>query len=168
MDWESIYQKHSRGIYQYLLNMSGNSHDAEDLLQETFIKAMKSEAALREPDRIHSWLMTISRNLFLDLYKKKMRRNTSTAGNFSDGMMEIPAEQVNPERNAVLSDFRSKLLQAMGELSETYRTAFTLSILQKHSYREIGEITGWTPAMVKINVFRARRKIATVLVEFRG
>lgn len=58
------------------MNLSGRVEEAEDLLQETFIKAMRSESSLREPEKIRSWLLTISRYLFLDQHKKLDRRNT--------------------------------------------------------------------------------------------
>lgn len=56
----------------------------------------------------------------------------------------------------------------MRTLTEAYQTAFTLGVIQKASYKEIAEITGWSLAMVKANIFRARHKIATALCEFQG
>lgn len=168
MDWETIYRKHAPGVYQYLLNLSGHSPEAEDLLQETFIKAMRAESTLKEPDKVQSWLMTISRNLYLDSLKKQARRKTTSVGDFSEDAGSVPLSQDCPEAQVLTNDFNGKLQKVLGELSETYRTAFTLGILQKTPYREIEEITGWSPAMVKINIFRARKKIASELTEFRG
>ena len=167
MDWELIFRKHSPGVYQYLLTLSGNNQEAEDLLQETFIRAMRSISSLREPDKIHSWLMTIARNLFLDHRKKRLRRNT-------DSIEDSLAETVNqasgaesPEDFTIRSDFMSSLRDTLKNLSETYRTAFTLGVMQGLSYQEVAEITGWSSAMVKSNIFRARKKVADAMIEFQ-
>ncbi len=167
MDWENIYREHAPGVNQYLLTLSGNSHEAEDLLQETFIKAMRAESSLKDPDKIHSWLMSISRNLYFDGLKKQVRRKTTSVGNFAEEAGQIPLSQDCPEAQVLSKDFNGKLEQVMGELSETHRTAFTLGVIQKMPYRDIEEITGWSQAMVKINIFRARKKIAAELIEFR-
>ncbi len=168
MDWESIYRSHSPGVYNYLLNLSGSRPEAEDLLQETFIKAMRSQSSLREPDKIGSWLLTISRNLFLDSKKKENRRKTDTVSDFSDCENSLVSLSPNPEEYTVREDFMGFLRKTLTSLTESYRTAFTLGVIQKLPYSEIGEMTGWFPSMVKINVFRARKKVAAALQEFQG
>ncbi|MCX6640746.1 MAG: RNA polymerase sigma factor SigE, partial [bacterium] len=74
MDWEAVYRGHSAGVFQYLLFLAGEVHEAEDLLQETFLRAMRSASNLKDPQKVHSWLMTIARNLFLDQRKRQQRR----------------------------------------------------------------------------------------------
>ncbi len=168
MDWEIIYREHSPGVFQYLLNLAGRNEEAEDLLQETFIKAMRCESSLREPGKMRSWLLTISRNLFLDDCKKQNRRSTTSMETSSIDSMNHADAGRNPEEHAIHEDFRSQLKKAMTTLSEAHQTAFTLGVIQKVSYREIADITGWSSAMVKANVFRARKKIAFALNEFQG
>ena len=168
MDWEAVYRKHSSGVYQYLLNLSGHLQEAEDLLQETFIRAIDSKTTLREADKMRPWLLTISRNLFLDSKKKQVRQKTSSLENSVIDEINMPKNVNNPEDYALKSDFLSRLHKALADLSETYRTAFTLGVMQKLAYQEIVEITGWSLAMVKSNVFRARKTIAAALSEFQG
>jgi len=168
MDWENIYRGHAQAIFHYLLNLSGNQAASEDLLQETFIKAMRSEDSLKDPNKIHSWLMTIARNQFLDVCKKNNRRKTSVIGDFEEEGFRFESQEDSPEDIAVKNDFNSRLYRAMTGLSENYRTAFTLGVVQKLPYNEISDITGWSLAMVKSNIFRARKKIAGKLSEFQG
>lgn len=167
MNWENIYREYSPGILQYLCGLCGTQSDAQDLLQETFIKAMRSESSLREPGKMRSWLMTIARNLFLDSRRKWVNKNITTVADDNPILEVIPDPGHNPEKFAVQSDFKAKLHKILAELSETLQTAFTLAVIQKLSYAEIEEITGWSMSMVKTNVFRARRKIASELSEFR-
>lgn len=167
MDWEIIFRKHSPGIYQYLLTLSGNNQEAEDLLQETFIRAIRSVSSLREPDKIHSWLLTISRNLFLDHRKKRMRQHADSIEDSLAETVNTASTAESPEDFTIRGDFMSSLRDTMKNLSETYRTAFTLGIMQGLSYREIAEVTGWSQAMVKSNIFRARKKVAEAMIEFQ-
>jgi len=168
MNWDLIFRKHSPGILNYLINLTGNRQEAEDLLQETFIKAMRCEDSLRESDKIHSWLLTISRNLFLDAKKKDDRRKTKPVADLSQIENNMTIDHQTPEEITQRRDFMGFLHKALADLSESYRTAFTLGVIQRLSYREIEEITGWSLSMVKINVFRARKKVAFELQEFQG
>lgn len=168
MNWELIYRQHSSSVLQYLKSLTFKSGDAEDLLQETFIKAMRSEASLRDESKVYSWLLTIARNLFFDSRRKLSRRETMSIDdeNFQD-IEARPETQGNPERYAVQSDFETRLEMEISNLPETLKTAFVLGIMQKLTYKEIGDITEWSPSMVKTNVFRARKKIALALSEFK-
>lgn len=169
MDWENIYRRYSSGVFQYLLSMTHGSQEAEDLLQETFIKAMHNQSSLRDTGKMRSWLLTIARNLFFDSQRKNKRsgRNFDYQGINVQELENIPDPGNNPEKQMVQTDFKSRLKEVLAELSETYHTAFVLGIIQRLSYREIEEITSWSPAMVKTNIFRARKKVASALSEFQ-
>lgn len=168
MDWETVYREHSSGIYHYLLNLSGDNREAEDLLQDTFIRAMGARSPLREPDKMRSWLIAISRNLFLDTRKKHLRKSEKTLEDCSMEELIDLNKAGRPDEHAVKQDFKSHLQQALNHLSEAHRTAFTLGVIQKLAYKDIAEITGWSLVMVKTNIFRARKKVAYALGEFRG
>jgi RNA polymerase sigma-70 factor (ECF subfamily) len=167
MDWEIIFKNHSADVYQYLLNLSGNLQEAEDLMQETFIRAIRSESSLRNPEKVKTWLLTISRNMFLDAVRKAARRTTASLDDMPTNDKRLASTANNPEDRAHHSDFINKLSIILAELSEAYRTAFTLGIIQKLTYREIEEITGWSLSKVKINIFRARQKVAASLQDFQ-
>ncbi|NQS99318.1 MAG: RNA polymerase sigma factor [candidate division Zixibacteria bacterium] len=166
MDWEGIYQDNSSAVFQFLLSMTNNCEDAEDLLQETFIRAMRAGSKLRDIGKVKSWLLAIARNLFLDNLKKKRVRGTV---NYYDNNQEIfecvPDTNPNPAQISEQSDFKSRLRKILDGMSETYRTVFTLGVIQRLNYQEIEDITGWSPSMVKSNIFRARRKVAGELEE---
>ena len=167
MDWNQKYREHSPGIYQYLLNLCGNKQEAEDLLQETFIKAMRSEKSLRDESKMRSWLMTISRNLFLDNARKNSRWRAAGYGGDEDEFSMVPDNGVSPEHSAESADFMTSMQAALKTLVESHRTAFVLGVIQRLSYQEIENITGWSTAMVKTNIFRARKKMAEALAEYR-
>lgn len=161
MNWEAVYRKHSPGVYQYCLSLAHHTHEAEDLLQETFVRAMRSASGLQQPEKVRSWLLTIARNLFLDTCKKKSRQNTTDLEN----ALTITGTD-NPESAFLRNDFTTMLQRVLAELSETYQTAFTLGVVQKLNYHEIAEITGWSGAAVKVNIYRARQKVAAALGDY--
>ena len=168
MDWELIYRENSPGVLQYLKSLTYKSGDAEDILQETFIKAMRSEASLRDETKVYSWLLTIARNLFFDSRRKISRRDMMSIDDENFIETEVkPDTHSNPEKFAVQTDFRTRLDEEVAKLPETLKTAFILGIMQKLTYREIEDITEWSPSMVKTNIFRARKKIAFELSEFK-
>ena len=166
MDWENIYRQHSGGVYQYLLSLSHHAQEAEDLLQETFIRAMKSVSSLRQPEKIRSWLLTIARNLFFDSYKQRLRENAGSLETTQETEIHRAAKVDSIEDQVIREDFSRCLNEALEELPEPFRTAFTLGVVQRLSYQEIGEVTGWTLPMVKTNIFRARKRVAAELSDF--
>jgi RNA polymerase sigma-70 factor (ECF subfamily) len=166
MDWELIYRQHSGKIYQYLIGLSNHAQEAEDLLQETFIRAMRSASSLKQPEKIRSWLMTIARNLFFDSYKRRMRANASSLEVTPETEIHFTTGEAGPEEQVLRADFSRCLKDALGQMPEAFQTAFMLGVVQRLSYQEIEEITGWTMAMVKTNVFRARKRMAAELSDF--
>ena len=166
MDWENIYRQHSGGVYQYLLSLSHHAQESEDLLQETFIRAMKSVSTLRQPDKIRSWLLSIARNLFFDAYKQRLRENAGSLETTQETEIHRAARGDSVEDRIIREDFSRCLNEALEELPEPFRTAFTLGVVQRLSYQEIGEVTGWTMPMVKTNVFRSRKRMAAELSDF--
>ena len=132
------------------------------------MRAIRSEASLREPEKVKTWLLTISRNMFLDGTRKALRRTTSSLDDLPENDKHLATTANNPEDHAQRNDFMSQLYETLTDLSEAYRTAFTLGIIQKLAYREIEEITGWSLSKVKINIFRARQKVAAAMQDFQG
>jgi RNA polymerase sigma-70 factor (ECF subfamily) len=168
LDWEMIYQEYSVPVFNFLIRMTDNRQDAEDILQETFIRAMKSQAVIREITKMRQWLFTIARNLYLDSLKKKiLRRKNQVTINEEDFFERIEDHSPNPEKLAVDGDFQSHLAAVLRELPETYKTAFSLGVMMKLPYQEICDITGWSMASVKSNIFRARKSVADLLIEFK-
>jgi len=168
MNWETVYLEHSNGVFSYLVNLCGNTHEAEDLLQDTFIKAMRSEEALRDASKVNSWLMTIARNLFLDNRRKNARRKTDPAGDMLEEDKSLVTSNPGPEEYTIAQDFNSSLRQTLSGMDEHYRTAFTLGVIQKLPYKDIVDITGWSLVSVKTRIFRARKQVAAALADFQG
>ncbi|MCX6641450.1 MAG: RNA polymerase sigma factor [bacterium] len=112
--------------------------------------------------------MTIARNLFLDQRKRQQRRNTDSLDDDTKPVIEVKSYDENPEQYVLREEFSGYLQRTLNDFPEHHQTAFVLGIMQKRSYKEIADITGWSQATVKINIFRARKRMADALTEFQG
>lgn len=122
-----LVREHYLSVYRFAYRMSGTSHDAEDLAQQTFLNAQQRLAALREPDRVRAWLFMITRNL----YRRKLRDARPVESLPLDG---LPA----PDAVKGFEPLDSESLQrALNLLPEEYRVVLVLFYFGDLPYREI-------------------------------
>ena len=76
-----------------------------------------------------------------------------------DALAAMPSQDATPEQNAARSAFTQRLDSVLATLKDNYRQAFELAVLQQHSYAEVAQQTGWSMPQVKINVYRARKRV---------
>ncbi len=162
--WKSAYEEHGRALLSFLQRRTRCLEDAEDLLQETFVQAMRSTEVLRDRSKVKSYLFTIANNLMLN----KMRRSHKEIRLFENEDGTNPLEQFadsssDTETILAQSELEGQISRILSDMPAAHRTAFELGIIQRLSYDEIVKATGWTLAQVKINVFRARKKAISSL-----
>jgi RNA polymerase sigma-70 factor, ECF subfamily len=128
-----LIDAHYESLYRYAYRLSGSAADAEDLTQETFGKALRGLAQLREADRAKSWLFRILRNEYLHRVRNERRNHQvpwDTLGDVADK---------EPPNNGVPEVDPAKLQQALNELDESFRTPLILFYFEEFSYRDIAE-----------------------------
>ncbi len=161
--WQSIYQKHGSDILAYFRVRIPYHEDAEDLLQETFVKAIHAAHTISDLGKIRSFLFSIAHNLLLNRVRARKRLAETDA----HPPENLAAREVNsPEHLHHMSSFRVRLSLFLNELPPKLRQAFELGVLQQEPYARIAEKTGWTLASVKINVYRARQQALEKLGDF--
>jgi RNA polymerase sigma-70 factor (ECF subfamily) len=163
--WQRAYQAHASAVLAYLRRRTGRGEEAEDLLQETFLRAMGA-ASFREGN-LRGYLMTIARNL---LISRVRRPRLAISDVTADQATETePSRDISPEREVALRSFRDRLDGVLAGMNSDQRTAFEMGVLEQTSYPEIARLTGWNLSTVKVRIFRARRRIIDVLGdELRG
>src|SRR5436189_4394981 len=120
LDFAAIVNEHWTGVYRLLYSLSGNSHDTEDLTQETFLRALNRLESFQPGTRMRSWLLRIATNAFFDVRRKRQRANVRPLEH------EPPATSPRPGHALEVAE-QSKLLQAaLEELTETTRLVFHL------------------------------------------
>jgi len=163
--WQSAYQKHGSAILGFLKVRLFNQADAEDLLQETFVRAIRASDRIVDLARLRSFLFTIAHNLMVNrLRDQKKRAPGPDAG--APEALAAPEDGASPEIASQMNAFKRRLTMVLNDLSPNLRQAFELGVLQQEPYAEISKRTGWSLSAVKINVYRARKRVIEELGEF--
>ncbi|MBQ9014544.1 MAG: RNA polymerase sigma factor [Firmicutes bacterium] len=153
MDIETIYNKYFRIIYRYLLSLCGDPHLAEELAQETFLKALSQKEPESVDDNVNAWLYTIARNLYFQQYNKSRRRQKILKQNTSEQFAD------SPETVMMQKQGKFRIHQLLHELAEPYREVFMLRNYGELSFREIAEIFGRNETWARTIYYRARKKL---------
>jgi len=165
---------HMDAVFRFALRLSGSRDLAEDLVQETFLRAFKSWERYSPGTQCKSWLFTICRNVFLRQRERGQRHDEIVAENVdrSSGPLEavnpvwVKAVKADPEGDFFDAIVDEVVLQHIQDLPEDYRTAVILSDLEGFSYQEIAEMTEVPVGTVKSRLFRGRRVLQGVLYDY--
>jgi RNA polymerase sigma-70 factor (ECF subfamily) len=144
-------------LYRWLYHLTHNQHGAEDLVQETFLKAFAHLASFRRGSNFQAWLYRIAYNTFLN-----QRRNASRMIRqpFPEA---LPEEEAGPDEQAISHEALQTLVRAIGRLPNEFRAALLLRIEEGLSFREIADILTTTEQTARWRVFKARQKLLQVL-----
>jgi RNA polymerase sigma-70 factor (ECF subfamily) len=160
--WHAAYEEYGPPVLAFLVNRLGHRADAEDLLQETFVRAIHSRKALRDETKVKSYLFSIAHNLMIN-HVRKLQPDSASSLASPDGTNPLDriADEgiISPELEAEANDLNGAVQAVLDTLHERYQVAFRLGVLEGRAYSDIARTTGWNLAQVKINVHRARRKV---------
>lgn len=140
-------------MFRLSLRMLQNREEAEDVVQEAFLKLWKMNKQLGKYQNPQGLLMTMTRNLCLDKIKSKKNKALSLMDEWYKG------DGYNPHHRSELQDLISKVMQVMDTLPENQRTIVQLRDVEQYSFDEIAEITGRDNNYLRVNLSRARKKI---------
>ena len=162
---------HSDKIYRLALKMLGNVQDAEDVLQETFIKAYNNIDGFEGRSQITTWLYRIAMNETLMLLRKRKRLLTNIdAGIEMDDGEVIPKQIVDwcclPEKELMTAETQQIISQAVDTLSEANRAAFLLRDVEGLSTREAADVLGISESALKVRLLRARLALREELTQY--
>jgi RNA polymerase sigma-70 factor (ECF subfamily) len=162
-----LVERHSRSVFRLAYRMCGNEQDAEDMVQETFLRAYKQINRFDGRSAFSTWLYRICANCSLDLLRSRKSRREVTVkdrGQQSQDWLEaVAAPQPGPER-LTQSEQVAKLLEpALNQLSEMERTAFVLRHYEGCDIEEIAQTLGVQANAAKHSVFRAVQKLRRAL-----
>jgi RNA polymerase sigma-70 factor (ECF subfamily) len=165
-----LVERHSRALFRLAFRMTGNQQDAEDVVQESFLRAFRQLSKFDERASFGTWLYRIAANCSLDLVRSRKRRNEHMAPSpesggdeLEDVVASLPASSPTPERMALSSEVRERVAEAMEELSPTERTAFVLRHFEGMCMEEVSRVLQCQPGAAKHSVFRAVQKLRRAL-----
>ena len=163
-----LVERHSRDVFRLAYRMTGNEHDAEDVVQETFLKAYRKLPGFEERAQFGSWVHRIAANCAYDLLRARVRhddRLERTEGPDGDRTLTVPADDPSPERLLAGREVRRRLRAALARMSALERSAFTLRHVEGMSIAEISRALDLDASAAKQSVFRAVRKLRMALGE---
>src|SRR5947207_7882471 len=157
-----LVERHSRALFRMAYRMTGNQQDAEDVVQDSFLRAHKQLARFDERASFGTWLYRIAVNCSLDLVRSRKRRNehmTPEDSEMEDPVLSLPSQDPTPDRMAMSGEVRVRIAEAMNELSASERTAFVLRHFEGMCIEDVSRVLGCQPGAAKHSVFRAVQKL---------
>ena len=166
--FRGLVERHGRAIYRLAHRMTGNPSDAEDVVQETFLRAFKQLGRFESRANFGTWLHRIAVNCSIDLIRARPHRESfHDAGDLEQFMDPTAAEtSESPERLMLSTEVQERINGAMGSLSRMERAAFVLRHFEGHSIDEISRSLGLKTNATKHSIFRAVRKMRVALEPF--
>jgi len=161
-----LVERHSRSLFRLAFRMTGNEQDAEDVVQESFLRAYRQLGKFDERASFGTWLYRIAANYSLDLVRARKRRSEHLAPQdpeMDDPVLSLPSGDPTPERFAMSSEVRERVAGAMSELSATERTAFVLRHFEGMCIEDVSRVLDCQPGAAKHSVFRAVQKLRRAL-----
>jgi len=161
-------------LYSHAMRMTRNAADAEDLVQETYLKGYRGFGGFQEGTNLRAWLFRILTNSYINNYRKKQRRpDESDLGDVEDlylyrrlGGAETAALGRSAEEELFEQITDSEVKQAIEDLPEQYRDAVLLADVEGFSYKEIAEILDVPIGTVMSRLHRGRKRLQEQLYEF--
>ena len=153
--FDSLVDQHWEAVYRLVYHLCGrNVHDAQDLAQETFLKAIANRGSFRPGTNLKAWLLRIASNAFLD---QRRRRKTAKA-------TPLEAEPAVNAADAAEGDERMQMIgTAIQQLDDVQRTVFMLRTQEDLSFREIAGMLDTTEETARWHMLQARRRLMKML-----
>jgi RNA polymerase sigma-70 factor (ECF subfamily) len=164
--FRQLVERHSRGLYRTAYRIVGNAADADDVVQETFLRAYRALAKFDARASFTTWIHRIAINCSLDLLDSRKRRGPHDSAD--EDLARLVAPDATPDRLAQGNEMQRAIANAMRELSGKERTAFVLRHFEGMPLEEIGQVLGIRLNATKNTVFRAVRKLREQLQPFTG
>ena len=151
-DIQKLYELYSVDIYKFILSLSKDTYIAEDVMQSTFLSAIKSLDTFKGNSSVKTWLIGIAKNEYYTYRRKNPLSNSLEdvgANNF------IYKEEYNHNYNTVINE--------ISKLDEINKEIAILRLINDLSFKEIGFITGKSENYCRVSFFRIKKKLGEVL-----
>lgn len=161
-EFNTLVTINSSFLKSFALNFTRNSEDAQDLMQDTLLKALRYKDNFEDGTNFKGWLYTIMRNIFINNYKRKKLQKTftdGTANQFFLNTSKVSEDTVNRKVN------EKDINKAITGLAYEYRTPFQM-FMDGYHYDEIANAMAIPMGTVKSRIFHARKRLMSELKEF--
>jgi RNA polymerase sigma-70 factor (ECF subfamily) len=169
--YDELIRRYQERIYATIYHMTANHEDANDLAQETFIKAYQALRSFKGDSSFYTWIYRIAVNKTINFLKQRKHRVHMSLNDLDFNAEHDPdlvalISHKTPRRDINLSELQEKLNGAMQKLSETHRTVVALHDVQGLSHEEIGDIMDCNVGTVRSRLFYARQQLQAYLSDY--
>lgn len=161
--FEALVHLHAPLVYNLALRTLNDSQEADDVAQETFLRAWRALPRFQGKSRFSTWLYRITTNL---CYNRLPRLRTEVEALEPDEQWPQSSNQPTVEAKLLQSELRQRLYTAVDTLRPSYRLLINLRHMQGLSYADVSEITGLPLGTVKTGLHRARQELRTRLITY--
>jgi RNA polymerase sigma-70 factor (ECF subfamily) len=152
-------------VYAFQLKRTQNENDAEDITIQTFSKAFDKINTYKEDYKFKTWLITISKNIHIDLVRKQKKSIRNTSKDNEDSYLEIIDDSPTPEDKIITEQNLAKLLKDIKKLKPHYQQVINLRYFQELSYKEISDELKEPINNVKVKLLRAKKLLAAIITK---
>jgi RNA polymerase sigma factor (sigma-70 family) len=169
--YDELIKRYQERIYATVYHMTSNHEDANDLAQESFIKAYSALKSFKGGSSFYTWLYRIAVNKTINFLKQRKNKHHLSLNDMDfnaehdPDLMALISERT-PQRDATLSELQKKLNEALLKLSEPHRMVVVLHDVQGQSHEEIAEIMDCNIGTVRSRLFYARQQLQGYLAEY--
>jgi RNA polymerase sigma-70 factor (ECF subfamily) len=166
--FRALMERHGRAVYRLAHRMTGSPQDAEDVVQETFLKAYRQLGRFESRANFSTWLHRIAVNCSIDLIRSRRHQETGHESADLEHFEAAAEDRVDhsPERLMLSAEVQERVSAAMSALSAMERAAFVLRHFEGQSIEEISQALGLKTNAAKHSIFRAVRKMRLALEPF--
>jgi RNA polymerase sigma-70 factor, ECF subfamily len=164
-DFRAVFDRYSKPVLVFISSLIGDRDRAEELTQETFIRAYRHLDTMREDSRFSTWLFGIARNVVREAIKAKYRALRKSSAS-EPASWTLPDTRLRPDELMITAELSRSIQMALLTLPEDQRIVFVLKIVSMLTYEEISQITGASIGKLKTDLHRARLKMRRALLPY--
>jgi len=162
----TLFERHHRGVYQYCRQMTRHSAQAEDLVQEVFLRILRKAGSFRRQGSFKAWMFNIARNITLDYLRKAQRRGSVAPAEPSTEQQLV--DHISAEDAAAASQTISFVTTALANLPPAMQEVIWLGRFEFDSYEELGQALGCKPATARVRMHRAMQQLNVAFESING
>lgn len=156
--------QHLDALYNFAIYLTRNPPEADDLVQETYLRAFRFSHRFQPGTHLRAWLFQILRNTFLTFYRLREREIAIAEDGVPD--WDVPMFHDAPDESSAVSDVHTDLERALRRLPEEFRTVLLLAEVEGLPLEEIARVMDCPVGTVKSRIFRAKERLRTILRDY--
>lgn len=167
--FERLFERHRQLVYRFAYQMASRRDDAEDIVQEAFVRAYQNLGKYRDEAKFTTWLLRIVTNLCTDMARMSQRRQALEQQEAGSSLLWMTRGDTDDPVENLTADMRvAALRKALSALPPHHRSVIVLRDLEGKEYAEVAEILGCTVGGAKLRVLRARRALRDRIAPLLG